>query len=196
MKVMEKMMPSATDLIRSDHTVVTALFHQYELDASPAKKRALVEKICTEIEIHAAVEEEIFYPAMRGEGQDAALVDKSYPEHGEIKALIARLRESASDGPSYDSLVMELMNHVMHHVADEETKLLADAERRIGDRLGELGGRMMKRKLELKTERTTTAARGFVQQHPFNAIGAGMAAGLVLGVLATGRKSGRRSYFR
>jgi hemerythrin superfamily protein len=151
--ILSKVSPSATTMIRMDHTHVLATFHRYKPDTPSQNKKGLVNMICTSLEIHAQLEEEIFYPAMRGIASDAAVVDKSIPEHNEMKRLIGELRGMEPDGAAYDDKVMELMRDVMHHVADEETRLLPDAERLLGDRLGELGAQMTKRRLELAAPR-------------------------------------------
>ena len=66
--------PSVTKMIRMDHTYVLAAFHKYEIGANPRSKQALVATVCRALEIHAQLEEEIFYPALRTvSGQDATL---------------------------------------------------------------------------------------------------------------------------
>jgi hypothetical protein len=139
--------PSATDLIRMDHTKVLAAFHRYRVDTPPATKQALANTICLLIEIHAALEEEIFYPAMRE--ADPALVEKSVPEHDEMRRLMAELRTMDAASPVFDDFMMSLMRIVMHHVADEETLMLPQAERVLAGRLKALGASMTSRKIEL-----------------------------------------------
>ena len=149
--------PSATDLIRADHTKVLGAFHRYKMASSPARKHAIVNTVCLALEVHAQIEEEIFYPAVRAE--HPAIVDKSVPEHAEMRSLIAMLRGMQPESEEYDRTFMELMRAVMHHVADEETTLLPDAERLLGGELGELGARMLKRRLQLMVPRAGEAAR-------------------------------------
>jgi hemerythrin superfamily protein len=141
--------PSITNMIRMDHTAVLETFHQYEIDSRPQTKKALVNTACLALEIHAQLEEEIFYPAMREFAADTPVVGKSIPEHNEMRRLIAKLRGMQPTDPDYDQTFMELMRDVMHHVADEETTLLPDAERLLADRLGELGAQMTRRRIEL-----------------------------------------------
>ena len=149
--------PSATDLIRADHTKVLGAFHRYKMASSPARKHAIVNTVCLALEVHAQIEEEIFYPAVRAE--HPAIVDKSVPEHAEMRSLIAMLRGMQPESEEYDRTFMELMRAVMHHVADEETTLLPDAERLLGGELRELGARMLKRRLQLMVPRAGEAAR-------------------------------------
>jgi hemerythrin superfamily protein len=150
--IVEKFGPSATDMLRADHTRVLAAFHRYAPDLSPREKRGLVDQICLALEVHAQIEEEIFYPALQP--IDPELVAKSLPEHAEVKRLVLALRGMSSAERGFDDAVMELMRKVIHHVADEETMLLPDAERRLPAELGELGVRMAKRRFELKAPRT------------------------------------------
>lgn len=151
--LMSKLSPSITNMIRMDHTHVLATFHQYEIDTAPKTKQALVNTACLALEIHAQLEEEIFYPAMRETGADTEVVDKSKPEHDEMRRLIEELRGMEPTDSAYDQTFMELMRDVLHHVADEETVLLPDAERLLGDKLGELGAQMTKRRLQLTAPR-------------------------------------------
>jgi hemerythrin superfamily protein len=150
--IVEKLGPSATDMIRADHTRVLAAFHRYAPDLSPREKRGIADTICLALEVHAQIEEEIFYPALQR--LDPEIVAKSLPEHAEMKRLILALRGMSPSDLNFDATMMELMRKVIHHVADEETTLLPDAERQMPAELPELGVRMAKRRLELKAPRT------------------------------------------
>ena len=172
--IIKKLSPSATDMIRMDHTRVLALFHRYDLEASPGTKAALAKAICLALEIHARIEEEIFYAAMRA--IDPQTVDKSVPEHDEMRRLMNALRDMDPSSAQFDTTVMDLMRNVMHHIADEETKLLPDAERMLGERLGELGAEMSKRRLQLGGPRAGELALNAVRGMP------GVAAAAVAGV--------------
>ena len=125
--LLKNLSPTATNMIRMDHTHVLATFHQFEADTRPQIKKALVNTVSVALEIHAQLEEEIFYPAVRRVVTDPVVIDKSVPEHDEMRRLIARLREMAPGDADYDRTFMELMRDVMHHVADEETVLLPAA---------------------------------------------------------------------
>jgi hemerythrin superfamily protein len=145
-----KLSPSITDMIRFDHSHVLVSFHQYTSDKRPRVKRALAETICTALEIHATLEEEIFYPVIRQLNGAEPVIQKSVPEHMQIRRIIAELRRTRASEARHDELLMELMREVIHHVADEETVLLPEAERMLGnDRLSELGAKMTRRRLEL-----------------------------------------------
>ena len=179
--VLARIAPDATDMIRADHARVLTTFHRYKCDAAAATKRSLVATLCLALEVHAQLEEEIFYPAMAS--VDSALVGRFIPEHDRMRSLIGTLRSADAADPQYDAQVMELMREVMHHVADEETGLLPQAERVLGERLGELGARMMKRRLALMAphagELTRHKARAMPKTNLLLAAG-GLIAGLLL----------------
>jgi hemerythrin superfamily protein len=164
-------------MIRFDHSHVMVTFHQYTKDKSPSVKKALAETICSAVEIHATLEEEIFYPVMREFTTDQEVMKKSAPEHDEMRRLIAQLRHTEGNDPEHDRLMMELMREIIHHVADEETVLLPQAEAMLDkDRLSELGAQMTKRRLELVTPQAGKIARN-------TAVGfSGSTAAMVLGV--------------
>src|SRR5690606_23459081 len=118
-------------------------FHQFAADRSPRVRKALADTICNALEIHAMLEEEIFYPAMTGLEADEVVLEKSEPEHDEMRRIIGLLRQTDPVLPRHAELVTELMRDVMHHVADEETVLLPRAERCLSaQQLRELGAAM------------------------------------------------------
>jgi hemerythrin superfamily protein len=157
---LKKLSPSITDMIRFDHSHVMVTFHQYTSDKRPSVKKALAETICDALEIHATLEEEIFYPVMRPRVQDQKVMEKSEPEHMEMRNIIAELRRTDPRDTRHDDLVFELMRDVVHHVADEETVLLPEAERTLSrDRLAELGTEMTKRRLQLVRPKAGKIAR-------------------------------------
>ena len=85
-----------------------------------ASRKAWPIRSACALEIHAQLEEEIFYPALRAIA-DTEFVEKSVPEHDQMRRLITQLRNLEPADASYDETFFELMNIVMHHVADEET---------------------------------------------------------------------------
>jgi hemerythrin superfamily protein len=156
---LKDMSPSITDMIRFDHSHVMLTSHQYVVTKKAAVKKALAETVCDALEIHATLEEEIFYPALRKLGLGGSTLSKSVPEHDEMKKLIAKIRRSDANTVQYDELFSSLMRDVMHHVADEETILLPEAERVLTkSRLNELGVEMSKRRLQLLTPKAGKAA--------------------------------------
>jgi hemerythrin superfamily protein len=173
--LISRISPSITNMIRMDHSHVLTTFQQYEADASPRVKKGLVDQACVAIEIHAQLEEEIFYPSLRAVA-DTDVVRKSVPEHDEMRRLINQLRKLTPADAGYDESFYHLMNNVLHHVADEETLLLPAAERVLADQLGELGARMTKRRLQLAGPRAGEIAGSMARSMGAGAVVAGAGA--------------------
>src|ERR1700734_3733336 len=95
--------PSVTSLIRFDHAHVVALFHRFKRGTSPLRKQAIVANACLALEIHAQVEEEIFYPAIWGSPDMEGGLDTSISDHDEMRRLIVVLRSLEVGHPSFDS---------------------------------------------------------------------------------------------
>ena len=189
--LMSQLSPSITNMIRLDHTHVLTAFHQYEIGASERLRKGLVDNVCLAIEIHAQLEEEIFYPAMRAVA-DNEMLRKSTPEHDEMRGLISRLRNMPVNDAAFDDTFFELMRHVMHHVADEETQLLPAAERLIPDQLHELGARMTRRRLELTGARAPELASSVARSLSPGTIAAAGGALIAGACLLTRNKYGDR----
>jgi hemerythrin superfamily protein len=177
--MLAKLSPDITKMIRMDHSHVMMTFHKYEVDASPSKKRAIVKTVLLALEIHAQLEEEIFYPALDEVAANDEALRKARPEHDEMKRLISRLRAMSPEHADYDTTFMELMRDVVHHVADEETVLLPAAELLLKDRLGELGAKMTARRVQLAAPHAGEIVTNGVRAMPATSMI--MAAALVAG---------------
>jgi len=187
---LDKLTPSITSMIRMDHTHVMAVFHRYKSTTSDARKSALVRNACLALEVHAQLEEEIFYPALRQAGAGGDALEKSVPEHAEMRHLIDRLRASQPGEPGFDDTFLALMRAVIHHVADEETVLLPAAERLLHDRLGELGMQMTRRRMQLIAPHGRELAVTTAQSFPMMATALGAVA-LAIGALVVNARSRR-----
>ncbi|MEY4643030.1 MAG: hypothetical protein RLZZ227_3024 [Pseudomonadota bacterium] len=139
----------AIALLRADHKLVNDLFAEFESVRSPAKKRGIVDRICTELTIHATIEEEIFYPAVQKAMKDDELVPEAKVEHESLKWLIAQIEGVEPDGEMYDARVKVLGEYVKHHVKEEQNEMFPQAKDTKLDMV-ELGEQLMIRKEELK----------------------------------------------
>ncbi|MBC7993543.1 MAG: hemerythrin domain-containing protein [Rhizobacter sp.] len=142
----------ATALLRADHKHVSELFAEYEATDSVAKKKRLVAEICTELTVHAQVEEEIFYPAVKKALKDKELVPEATVEHDSVKALIAQVEGVEPDGEMFDAKIKVLSEFVKHHVKEEQGEMFPKAKNSSLD-LKALGAAMAARKAELLAER-------------------------------------------
>lgn len=155
----DKAKPAPKDaiaLLKADHEAVTQLFAEYEKTRSVSNKKALVAEICTALSVHAQVEEEIFYPAVKAELKDKLLVPEASVEHAGMKHLIAQLDGVEPDGEVFDAKVKVLSEYVKHHVKEEQTEMFPKAKASSLDMI-ELGARIAVRKEELLAQTVAIA---------------------------------------
>ena len=140
----------AIAMLKEDHRRVRDLFQEYEAATDPRTKRELAEEVCTELETHAQLEEQIFYPAVNEESQEGpALVQEAIQEHQKVKGLIAVLREIGPDNQEFDAKFRELMQNVEHHVEEEETELFPLAEQELSEDLDQIKEEMQELKKDI-----------------------------------------------
>jgi hemerythrin superfamily protein len=113
----------AITLLKDDHKTVEALFKRFEKagDRAYAEKRQIVDRIIEELSIHAAVEEQLFYPVTRAtvpETEDVAL--ESLEEHHIVKWVLSELEKMSPEDERFDAKVTVLIENVRHHVEEEE----------------------------------------------------------------------------
>jgi hemerythrin superfamily protein len=140
----------AVALLKADHRKVEDLFAQFEKTKATDKKRRLAQEICKELTVHTLIEEEIFYPACRGEIKDET-VSEAYVEHDGAKMLIAELEAGSPEDDFYDAKMKVLSEEIKHHVHEEEMRsegMFAQAKA-AGLDLEDLGERMAARKKDL-----------------------------------------------
>jgi iron-sulfur cluster repair protein YtfE (RIC family) len=113
-------MSDVIKLLEADHREVEDLFTKAE-STSGAAKQQVVTKIASELTLHAEVEEQIVYPAMREVGLND-MVDEAEQEHGRVKELVAQLETMDATTDAVDSVLAELKADVQHHVEEEESE--------------------------------------------------------------------------
>lgn len=141
----------ATKLLEKDHRGLKALFGKYEKagDRAFATKAELVASLKVELDAHAAIEEEIFYPAMKSARSEDAreTVREGVEEHEIIKRLLDELAELRPENEQYDAKVKVLTETVEHHTGEEEEEMFVEARKLFSkERLEELGDLMERRK--------------------------------------------------
>jgi len=139
---------SAIELLEADHREVEALFEQYEELEDRPKKKVLALKICLSLQVHAQIEEEIFYPAARKAIANAEMIDEAIVEHAAAKQLIAEIETMEVGDNLRDAKVKVLGEQITHHVEEEENELFPEVEESELD-MQELGQKMAERKAEL-----------------------------------------------
>jgi len=123
----------ACDLLDADHRNVKKMFKEFEeLTASRArsasqKKMDLARQICMELTVHAQIEEEIFYPALRAAIKDTDLLDEAEVEHQSAKDLIAQIQQATEPDDKFEAKVKVLGEYVDHHVKEEKGEIFPKA---------------------------------------------------------------------
>ena len=148
----------ACDLLDADHRAVRKLFKQYEeLTHSRArtvgqKKMDLARQICHELSVHAQVEEELFYPALREVLKDTDTVAEAEVEHQSAKDLIAQIEGMGEADEMFDAKVTVLGEYIDHHIKEERNEIFPKARAARKLDLVALRDEMMARKEELMGE--------------------------------------------
>ena len=145
----------AIQLLMADHEEVGALFKQFQKAKDGGSQKAdIVQQICKALSVHAEIEEEIFYPAVRdalAEKDAEDLLDEAEVEHASIKSLVAQLQDAGPEDELFDAKVKVLCEYVNHHVKEEEGEMFPKVKK-TGLDLEELGAELMERKQELMEE--------------------------------------------
>jgi len=146
--------PLALEILEADHRKVETLFKQYEQEkeSDEGSRRPIAERICSELTVHAQVEEEIFYPWLREKlsEEDMELIEEAAVEHSTAKDLIAQLEDGEVD-ETYDAKVKVLSEYIKHHVKEEEEEIFPKVAD-MAEELDEIGQQMAARKAELADE--------------------------------------------
>jgi hemerythrin superfamily protein len=156
--------PDACSLLDTDHRNVKKMFKEYEeLTHSRAanaqqKKRELANQICTELTVHAQIEEEIFYPALREAISETDLLDEAEVEHGTAKELIAQIESATDVDDKFDAKVIVLGEYIDHHVKEERNEIFVKARAAKSLDLMAMREQLAMRKEELMEELTGVAA--------------------------------------
>ena len=153
----------ACDLLDADHKAVKKMFKDYE-ELAGSKARGAAEKrlqlartICTELTVHAQVEEEIFYPALRAVLKDTDMLAEAEVEHAGAKDLIAQLNGMEQADEMFDAKVKVLGEYIDHHVKEERNEIFPKARANRKLDLVAMRDEIAARKEELQAEVEATA---------------------------------------
>jgi iron-sulfur cluster repair protein YtfE (RIC family) len=155
----------AIALLKTDHATVKKMFEKEGklTTKDSGKKGSLFSQIKAALEVHAAIEEEIFYPAVKKARSEHVKdeVREAYEEHKQIKSLLAQVSSITPADETYDMKIKVLKEDVEHHVKEEEGEMFPDAKRFLGEsRLVELGAQLQARKQELENNLASKQASG------------------------------------
>ena len=153
--------PLALELLSSDHRKVEALFRQFEdmKEEEDDSRVAIAQRICSELTVHAQVEEDLFYPWLRENLDETEMVAEADVEHATLKSLIGQIQPVLAPDEAYDAKVKVLSEYVKHHVKEEEDEIFPEVASE-EEELDELGQEMAARKAELMKEMGIEEADG------------------------------------
>lgn len=152
----------AVDLLMSEHRLVEQLFLQ--LDAAvaageEADQRELADRIVTELSVHAAIEEEVLYPAARQVPGTTSMVDESLAEHAELKVLLTQLHGKDPGDDDFVEGFGRARELVTHHVGEEEGELFPKLREALDEhKLVTLGNNLAKARESAATSPPAAAA--------------------------------------
>ena len=139
---------NAIELLKADHKVVADLFKKVEA-SKESEHPALFTKIKAELDVHAHIEEVIFYPKLKAEG-NKELVDivlEGIEEHRQVKMFLKEIDALTDDSEKFEPKLKVLMEDVEHHVEEEEKEMFPLVKAQFeSDVLDELGAEMKEEK--------------------------------------------------
>ncbi|NYT43218.1 hemerythrin domain-containing protein [Alcaligenaceae bacterium] len=137
-------------LLLDDHKKAKKLFKEFEAEKDDAAKEKIAQEVCTELTVHAAIEEEIFYPFLRDQKPElfGDLLNEALVEHASAKDLIAQIQAASMEDDLYEAKVTVLGEYIAHHVTEEEDELFPKVISQKID-LREIAAAMAERKEEM-----------------------------------------------
>ncbi|HEY1233760.1 MAG TPA: hemerythrin domain-containing protein [Candidatus Binatia bacterium] len=131
----------ALELLKQDHQAVKSLFDQIDDTENAKQRKKLFDQIDTELNIHAHIEETVFYPEMQKIDELKEMVEEALEEHQEVKTLLEQIEGLDPENEQFSASLEELMENVEHHVTEEEDemfpKVREQCDQAMLDRLGD-----------------------------------------------------------
>ena len=152
---------NAFQLLKEDHQKVSGIFQQLEPTTERAEKTRteLFAKLQEELDIHAKVEESVFYPAIKQAAETREIVLAGFEEHHVIKMLLKELEAVPVDTEQWTAKLKVLQENVEHHVEEEEGEMFQSARQVLSeDEINQLGARMEEMKKQLKEQSKSAGA--------------------------------------
>ena len=151
----------AIELLKADHKVVEGYFKEVE-KAEPAKRPAIFAKIKADLDAHAHIEENIFYPALKADGNEQ-LVDivlEGIEEHHQIKMFLAELDSLSGKAEEFEPKLTVLIEDTRHHVKEEEGEMFPLTKKQFDKKvLEDLGAKMEAEKEKFKASHKPAAGK-------------------------------------
>ncbi len=142
---------NAFELMKQDHKKVSGIFENLEptTERGVKTREELFAQLKQELSIHARIEEEIFYPAIKEAKETRDITLEAYEEHNVVKQLLTELDELSKDDETWGAKLKVLKENVEHHVEEEESEMFPSAKKVLSpEQVEELGTRMEAAKKE------------------------------------------------
>ena len=152
---------NAFQLLKEDHQKVSGIFQQIEPTTENAVKtrQDLFAKLKEELDIHAHIEETIFYPAIKQEAETREIVLEGFEEHAVVKTLLGELEEGEVTSEEWTAKLKVLQENVEHHVEEEEGEMFQKARQVLSEQeITQLGERMEEEKKRLLGQSSAAGA--------------------------------------
>lgn len=134
-------------LLKQDHQQVAATIKQVEATDAPAQRQQLFNQIKQALDVHAHIEETIFYPVLKQAAETREITLEAYDEHQDIKDLLTQLAGMPPDDEEWTDTFDELKQTIEHHVDEEENEMFVKARDVLSpQQLEDLGTRMQQEK--------------------------------------------------
>ena len=148
-------MPDPIALLEQDHRKVEQLFEEYRSSQDPA----VAEQICTELQVHTTIEEDVIYPVVKKDVPEGKELEaEAEKEHEEVENLIKRVQKAGYDDASVPDLIQKIEDGVTHHVEEEESEMFPKLRQSVeGDELTQLGRKLQQAK-EKELQRKASGA--------------------------------------
>jgi hemerythrin-like domain-containing protein len=143
----------AIALLKEDHDKVKRLLEEGDSTTERGVKTRtqLFDKIKQELEVHEAIEEELFYPALRQYAEAKELVLEAFEEHNVVDTILGELEATPVDDETWGAKFTVMKENLEHHIEEEEGEMFQQARDLLGaDELESLGERMLRRKQDLQ----------------------------------------------
>jgi hemerythrin superfamily protein len=147
---------SVTDMLRQDHKKVKGLVEEFEQAEDAKAKQRIVETALAALEVHATLEEELIYPAIRLEIDDDDLMDEALEEHHVVHGLMGELKKMKPSDDRYDAKFTVLAENCKQHIKQEESEMFPKAED-CDINWEELSSQVAKRKEQLMAKTSATS---------------------------------------
>jgi hemerythrin superfamily protein len=152
---------NAFQLLKEDHQKVSGLFQQIEPTTERAEKTRteLFAKLHEELDVHAQIEEKIFYPAIKQAAETREIVLEGFEEHHVVKMLLKELASLPVDTEQWSAKFKVLKENVEHHVEEEEGEMFQKARQVLSeDEINDLGEQMEQLKVQLQQQSKSAGA--------------------------------------